>query len=149
MAWLSRDCASSWRSARRHGRRLWMDARERIRTTPWRPVERVFTDGSSQPRFLRETVFGRRRPGSPRLAPLLPAHHRSRAPTTREHLAADDQPARHDRAVGRQHLRRTHAGPAYGFKHATDELGWADGRLTEAVSSEGWWEVVLCAYLLV
>jgi hypothetical protein len=37
----------------------------------------------------------------------------------------------------------------YGFKHAKDELGWADYRLTDASSIERWWELVLCAYLLV
>jgi len=42
-----------------HG--VWMDLRERIRTTRWRPFERVFADGSSQERYLRETIFGRRR----------------------------------------------------------------------------------------
>jgi hypothetical protein len=37
----------------------------------------------------------------------------------------------------------------YGFKHAKDELGWADYRLTDAHSIERWWELVMCAYLLV
>jgi hypothetical protein len=37
----------------------------------------------------------------------------------------------------------------YGFKHAKDELGWADYRLTDAASIERWWELVMCAYLLV
>jgi SRSO17 transposase len=39
----------------------WLDARERIRTTPWRAFARVLTDGSSQERYLQETIFGRRR----------------------------------------------------------------------------------------
>jgi hypothetical protein len=37
----------------------------------------------------------------------------------------------------------------YGFKQAKDELGWADFRLTDAASIERWWELVMCAYLLV
>jgi hypothetical protein len=37
----------------------------------------------------------------------------------------------------------------YGFKHAKDELGWADYRLTDASSIERWWELVMGAYLLV
>jgi hypothetical protein len=37
----------------------------------------------------------------------------------------------------------------YGCKQAKDELGWADDRLTDAASMERWWEVVMCAYLLV
>jgi hypothetical protein len=33
---------------------------QRIRQTRWRPFERVFTDGSTEQRFLRETIVGRR-----------------------------------------------------------------------------------------
>jgi SRSO17 transposase len=42
-----------------HG--VWMLPDQRIRRTRWRPFERVFTDGTSQERFIRETIFGTRR----------------------------------------------------------------------------------------
>jgi SRSO17 transposase len=72
-----------------HG--VWMDDRARIRTTRWRAFERVFADGSSQERYLQETIFGRRRP-----LRYLRDHHRSRASSAGKHLAAHDQPARQD-----------------------------------------------------
>ncbi len=37
----------------------------------------------------------------------------------------------------------------YGFKHAKNELGWADYRVTDYASIERWWELVFCAYALV
>jgi hypothetical protein len=37
----------------------------------------------------------------------------------------------------------------YGLKHAKNELGWADFRVTDYASIERWWELVCCAYLLV
>ena len=37
----------------------------------------------------------------------------------------------------------------YGFKHAKNELGWADFRVTDYASIERWWELVSCAYVLV
>jgi SRSO17 transposase len=37
----------------------------------------------------------------------------------------------------------------YGFKHAKNELGWADFRVTDYASIERWWELVCCTYLLV
>lgn len=37
----------------------------------------------------------------------------------------------------------------YGFKQVKHELGWHDYRLTDYNSTEYWWEIVLCAYLLV
>jgi hypothetical protein len=36
----------------------------------------------------------------------------------------------------------------YGFKHAKDDLGWADYRLTDFASIERWWELVMSAYTL-
>lgn len=37
----------------------------------------------------------------------------------------------------------------YGFKHAKNELGWADFRVTDYASIERWWELISCTYLLV
>jgi SRSO17 transposase len=41
-----------------HG--VWTFPGQRIRRTRWRPFERVFTDGRTEQRFLREIVFGQR-----------------------------------------------------------------------------------------
>src|SRR5262249_1407064 len=41
-----------------HG--VWRLPGQRIRQTRWRPFTRVFTDGSTEQRFIRETVYGRR-----------------------------------------------------------------------------------------
>jgi len=37
----------------------------------------------------------------------------------------------------------------YGFKQVKNDLGWADFRITDYISIERWWEVVLSAYLLI
>jgi SRSO17 transposase len=50
-----------------HG--VWLLPGQRVRQTRWRPFDRVFTDGSTEQRFLRETIFGARRPH-----PLLSDH---------------------------------------------------------------------------
>src|SRR5437879_4189341 len=56
-------------------------------------------------------------------------------------------PGKIERTVGNTFGLRTWI--EYGFKHAKDERGWADYRLTDARSIERWWELVMCAYLLV
>jgi SRSO17 transposase len=40
---------------------VWLLRGQRVRQTRWRPCERVFTAGSTERRFLRETVYGTRR----------------------------------------------------------------------------------------
>ena len=80
--------------------------------------------------------------------PLLRDHHRPRPPAPREHLAImTNLPGNIERTVGNTFGLRTWI--EYGFKHAKDELGWADYRVTDAASIERWWELVMCAYLLV
>lgn len=37
----------------------------------------------------------------------------------------------------------------YGLKHAKNELGWADYRVTDYAEIERWWELVFSAYQLV
>jgi SRSO17 transposase len=124
-----------------HG--VWMDARQRIRTTPWRAFERVFSKGSSQQRYLQETIFGRRR-GVRYFQITTDPVHRPRESTWQ---LTTNLPGKIEHSVGNTFGLRTWI--EYGFKQAKDELGWADFRLTDAASIERWWELVLCAYLFV
>ena len=124
-----------------HG--VWMEANQRIRTTPWRAFERVFSDGSSHERYLRETVFGRRR--SLRYFQIT-TDPKTLPPESTWHLMTN-LPGNIEQSVGNTFGLRTWI--EYGFKHAKDELGWADFRLTDAPSIERWWELVMCAYLFV
>ena len=124
-----------------HG--VWMDARERIRTTPWRTFERVFADGSSQERYLRETIFGRRRSLRYFHITTDPVH----LPPESTWQLMTNLPGKIEDSVGNTFGLRTWI--EYGFKQAKDELGWADFRLTDAPSIERWWELVMCAYLFV
>lgn len=124
-----------------HG--VWMFPGQRLRRTRWRPFERVFTDGSTQQRFIRETVFGTRKTvryyqitTDP---PTLPPE------TTWDIMT--NQPGRIERTVGNTFGLRTWV--EYGFKHAQDDLGWADYRVTDYASIERWWELVMSAYTLV
>jgi hypothetical protein len=114
-----------------------------VRQTRWRPFLRVFTDGTSEQRYRCEFVFGKRT--SIRYCALTtdPVHL---PPETTWHVMTN-LPGKIERSVGNPFGRRTWI--EYGFKHAKDELGGADDRLTDASSIVRWWELVMCAYLLV
>lgn len=124
-----------------HG--VWMFPGQRFRRTRWRPFARVFTDGSSEQRFIRELVFGQRRPTRYFEITTDPVH----LPRDTTWEVMTNLPGKIERSVGNTFGLRTWI--EYGFKQAKDELGWADYRLTDASSIERWWELVLCAYLLV
>jgi hypothetical protein len=67
-------------------------------------------------------------------------------PETTWHLMTN-LPGKLERSVGNTFGLRTWI--ESGCKHVKDDLGWADYRLTDAHSIARWWELVLCAYLLV
>lgn len=58
-----------------------------------------------------------------------------------------NQPGKIEETIGNTFGLRTWV--EYGFKHAKDDLGWADYRLTDYASIERWWELVMSAYTLV
>jgi SRSO17 transposase len=124
-----------------HG--VWMRPGQRLRRTRWRPFERVFTDGTSEQRFIRETIFGTRQPVR---SYQITTDPQTLPPETTWDLMTN-QPGKIERTVGNTFGLRTWI--EYGFKHAKDDLGWADYRVTDYAAIERWWELVMSAYTLV
>jgi SRSO17 transposase len=124
-----------------HG--VWMLPGQRIRRTRWRPFARVFTDGTSEERFLRETIFGTRR--TVRYFQITTDPQTLPPETTWDLMT--NQPGKIEDTVGNTFGLRTWI--EYSFKHAKDDLGWADYRVTEYDAIERWWELVMSAYTLV
>jgi SRSO17 transposase len=124
-----------------HG--VWMLPGQRIRQTRWRPFARVFTDGSSEQRFLRETIYGTRHAVRYFQLTTDPA---TLPPETTWDLMTN-LPGKIEHTVGNTFGLRTWI--EYGFKHTKDDLGWADYRVTDYASIARWWELVMSAYTLV
>ena len=124
-----------------HG--VWLGPGQRVRQTRWRPFERVFTDGSAEQRFIRETIYGAR--GTVRYYQITTDPVTLPRETTWDIMT--NQPGKIEQTVGNTFGLRTWV--EYGFKHAKDDLGWADYRLTDYASIARWWELVMSAYTLV
>ena len=122
---------------------VWLLPGQRVRQTRFRPFERVFTDGTSQERFIRETIYGTRQ--AVRYYQITTDPQTLPPETTWELMT--NQPGKIERTVGNTFGLRTWV--EYGFKHSKDDLGWADYRLTDYASIERWWELVMSAYTLV
>jgi SRSO17 transposase len=124
-----------------HG--VWLLPGQRVRQTRWRPFERVFTEGSTEQRFIRETLYGKRQAMRSYQITTDPA---TVPPETTWDLMTN-LPGKIAPTVGNTCGLRTWG--EYGCKHSKDELGWADYRLTDYASIERWWELVMSAYTLV
>jgi SRSO17 transposase len=124
-----------------HG--VWMLPGQRLRRTRWRSFDRVFTDGRHEQRFLRETIFGTRR--SVRYFQITTDPKTLPPETTWDRMT--NQPGQIEDTMGNTFGLRTWI--EYGFKHAKDDRGWADYRVTDDAAIERWWELVMSAYTLV
>ena len=117
-----------------HG--VWLPAGQRVRYTTWRPFERIFSNGEQQTRYIREIVFGQR--GRIRYYQLTTDPQTLPPESTwyiMTNLEGDIRTT-----VGNTYGLRTWI--EYGFKHAKNELGWADYRVTDYAEIERWWEIV-------
>jgi hypothetical protein len=122
---------------------VWLLPGQRVRRTRWRSFDRVFPDGSREQRFLRETIFGARR--SVRYFQITTDPQTLPPETTWDLMT--NLPGKIEDTVGNTFGLRTWI--EYGFKHAKDDLGWADYRVTDSAAIERWWELVMSAYTLV
>jgi SRSO17 transposase len=131
--------------ALRSYQRIWMGPGERKRYPRWRTFDRVFADGTSAPRFIREVIFGTRARHRCRYYQITTDKERQPQATT--WLVATNLPGKIERTVGDTYGWRTWIED--GFKQSKDELGWADYRVTDYAAIERWWEIVMSAALLV
>jgi hypothetical protein len=116
---------------------------QRIRYTTWREFDRIFSNGDTETRWIREIVYGQRR--AIRYYQLTTDYEEQPPESTWFVMTnlSGDMP----QALGHIYGLRTWI--EYGFKQSKNELGWADFRLTEDKNIEKWWELVSSAYLMV
>ena len=116
---------------------------QRLRYTTWSTFARVFSKGDTEPRYIREIIFGHRR--------AIRYYHITTdveaQPPESTWLIMTNLPGTIKKTVGNTYGLRTWI--EYGFKQSKNELGWADFRLTDYNDIEKWWEMVWSAYLMV
>lgn len=137
------DLDLSYVVAIRHNHGMLLPPGVGIRFTRWRRWERVFSDGTTETRYIREVIYGIRCPL--RFYQLTSDPEKRPAATTRFVMTNLQGDLRHE--LGNLYGLRTWI--EYGFKHIKNELGWADHRLTDYHALERWWELVFSAYRMV
>ncbi len=122
---------------------VWLPKEQRVRCNRWREFTRVFSDGRTQQRYIREVIFGKCRATEfweittdPKTLPKNSTWYvMTHIPKIKYHQ------------VGNLYGLRNWV--EYGLKQSKNELGWADFRVTDYAQIQKWWEVVMSAYLLV
>lgn len=124
-----------------HG--VWLPQGQRVRSNKWRKFDRVFSDGQTEVRYIREVIFGKRR----ELRYWQITTDIEKLPQSSTWFLMTQVPGINYKEVGNLYGLRIWV--EYGLKQSKNELGWADFRLTHYSQIQKWWEVVCSAYLMV
>jgi SRSO17 transposase len=117
--------------------------KQHIQYLNWHKFQRVFSDLSSENRFIREIIPGKR--GEKRYWQITTDPEK--LPGNSTWYVMTKYPDISPREFGNFYGLRTWV--EYGLKQSKNELGWADYRLTRYRDIERWWEIVCSTYLMV
>jgi hypothetical protein len=122
---------------------VWLPRGQTVRSKRWRNFERVFSDGRTEQRYIREIIYGQRRAEQFWELTIDP----QTLPKNATWCVMTHIPNLKYNQVGNLYGLRNWV--EYGLKQSKNELGWADFRLTNYRQIERWWELVMSTYLLV
>jgi SRSO17 transposase len=122
---------------------VWIPLEQRVRSNKWRKFNRIFSDGTTELRYIREIIFGTRNKKCYWQITSDPVT----LPESSTWWVMTKIPGIKYKEVGNIFGLRTWV--EYGLRQSKNELGWADFRLTEYPHIQKWWEIVCSAYLLV
>jgi SRSO17 transposase len=124
-----------------HG--VWLPQGQTVRHNRWRPYDRIFSDGTTEKRYIQEIIFGKRR----QIQYWQVTTDPKTLPKNSTWLIMTKVPGIKYKEVGNLYGLRNWI--ESGLKQSKNELGWADFRVTDYAQIEKWWEIVMSAYLLV
>ncbi len=124
-----------------HG--VWLPKEQKVRRNKWRKFSRTFSNGTREIRYIREIIFGKRRP---RQYWQITTDIET-LPDSSTWYVMSNIPGVKYNEIGNFYGLRTWV--EYGLKQSKNELGWADFRVTNYAVIEKWWEIVMSAYLMV
>ena len=122
---------------------VWLPKEQQVRHNRWRAYRRTFSDGTTEQRYIREIIYGRRR--FTRFWELTT--DKETLPAASTWMVMTEVEGITYKQVGDLYGLRNWV--EYGLKQSKNELGWADFRVTHYEQIERWWEIVMSAYLMV
>ncbi len=127
----------------RSNHNAWRVTDSKVKYSEWQRFKRVFSDLSSENRYIREIISG----DNPEIRYWQITTDIEVLPKNTTWYVMSKFPEITPREVGNFYGLRTWV--EYGLKQSKNELGWADFRLTNYPQIEKWWKIVLSAYLMV
>ena len=124
-----------------HG--VWLPKGQRIRANRWRAFQHIRWDKKEETRYIREIIYGNRRT----VQYWQITTDKETVPDESTWFVMTKIPNLKYKDVGAIYQVRSYE--EQGFRNSKNELGWTDFRLTKYADIQKWWELVMCAYLMI
>jgi SRSO17 transposase len=135
-----------WILAIRNNHGVWMPSNQSVRANKWCKFERIFSNQTSETRYIREIIFGKR---NSRTYWEITTDPETMPENSTSFVMTNIQEKRSKikKILGNLYGLRTWI--EYGFRQCKQELGWTDYRFTNFNEINKWWEIILSAYLMI
>jgi SRSO17 transposase len=124
-----------------HG--VWLPSGQKVRVNRWRAFQHISWDGKEETRYIKEIIYGKRRT----IQYWQITTDKETIPDDSTWFVMTKIPNLKYFEVGE--IYKIRASVEQGFRNSKNDLGWADFRLTNYADIQKWWELVMCAYLMV
>jgi SRSO17 transposase len=135
-----------WVLAIRSNHGVWMPSKQKVRANKWCKFKRIFSNQTSETRYIREIVYGKRNQRTyweiTTDPETMPENSTSFVMTN-----ISEKTSKLKKILGNLYGLRTWV--EYGFRQSKQELGWTDYRFTNFKEIEKWWEIIMSAYLMI
>jgi len=122
---------------------VWMPSEQRVRANKWCSFERKFSNQKSETRYIREIIYGKKRPITYWEITTDP----ETMPDNSTSFVMTNIQGQVKKILGNLYGLRTWV--EYGFRQCKQELGWTDYRFTSFKDIEKWWSIIFCVYTMV
>ncbi len=136
----------SWVLAIRSNHGVLMPSSQRVRANKWCKFERIFSNQTSETRYIREIILGKRRS---RTYWEITTDPETMPENSTSFIMTNIQETRSQmkKILGNLYGLRTWV--EYSFRQCQQELGWTDYRFTNFEDINKWWEIIMSAYLMI
>src|SRR4028118_780065 len=124
-----------------HG--VWLPASQKVRANKWCKFERTFSNQTSEARYIREIIYGKRKAKTYWEITTDP----ETMPENSTSFVMTNLQGNLKKTLGDLYGLRIWI--EYGFRQCKQELGWTDYRFTKFQHIERWWEIIFCVYTMI
>jgi SRSO17 transposase len=141
-----------WVLAIRSNHGVWLSSEEKVRANQWCKFKRTFSNQTSEIRYIREIIYGKRNKTKDLSACTyweITTDPQTMPENSTSFVMTNLQLSRSKMKETLGNLYGLRTWVEYGFRQCKQELGWTHYRFTSFQEIEKWWEIIFSAYWMI